>query len=519
MLRIGDGRYPIVLPGWRDPRLHVSGVVMSILVIGIATLGFGVSVPQVLSALVTAIIIDTAWTFRHTGKLVWPASGLNTATGIALILRIVGTGGGDYWSWRGWYVYALVVAGALLSKYFIRYRGGHVFNPSNIALVLVFLLLGSNRVEPLDFWWAPFGGRMVVVYAIILTGGILTLSRLKLLLMPLAFWFGLVAGLGLLSGSGHCITARWALQPVCGSQFWWVVITSPEMLFFLFFMITDPKTIPRGRLSRVVFAVCIAVIATLLIAPQTTEFGAKVGLLAALTLMSPLRWLLDRWFPELSPQRSRLAEFVDRLATSAGAGLGRPRTFLRGALGGAAMAGIALLIVAFGAPARQPAQATPVAEPTSVAVEVDPATVPAPTVADEVFALNSDIDADALAVMLAEDLATEAEAMRRGESEMLLAADFGTRLVKMQERMAQSVATGERIASQYSFDSLHLHTVLAAGGQGTDLAFDAAGTVETVTYDADGNELGSESAPYASTFVLRQGNGERWLVVDEVDTS
>ena len=44
---------------------------------------------------------------------------------------------------------------SLATKYVIRYRGTHVFNPSNIGLVVAFLVLGSERVEPLDFWWAP----------------------------------------------------------------------------------------------------------------------------------------------------------------------------------------------------------------------------------------------------------------------------------------------------------------------------------------------------------------------------
>ena len=37
--------------------------------------------------------------------------------------------------------------------------------------------------------------------------------------------------------------------------FWWVLVTSPEILVFLFFMITDPKTIPDGRHARRVYAV------------------------------------------------------------------------------------------------------------------------------------------------------------------------------------------------------------------------------------------------------------------------
>jgi len=519
-LRLGDRKYPVILPDWRDLRLLLAAVVISILVIGVSALGFRVSVPQILAALVTAALIEIGWSLHQTGKLIWPASALNTATGIALILRVVGTDSGDYWTWRGWYLFALVAAFALFTKYVVRYQGAHVFNPSNIALVVVFLLLGSSQVEPLDFWWAPLEGWMVVAYAIILAGGIYILSRLRLLLMPLAFWLVLAAGLGLLAASGHCISARWALQPVCGSTFWWVVITSPEMLFFLFFMITDPKTIPAGRVARVVFAASIALLCTLLIAPQTTEFGAKVALLTGLALLSPLRRLFDRYFPEGNLERSRFAEFVSRLTTTGAVDVGPSRTFLRGVIGGAIGTVFAVLIVVAGAPARQPAQAFPAAEPIEVAVEIDPATLPGVTVGAEVATLNSEIaagGAEGLALTLAENLAIEAEAMLLGESRLLLSADFGPRLAEMEHRMKRSVATGEWVVPHYKFDSLNLLVVETSGGQGADLGFLATGVVEEVIYDADGVEIRRESAPFASMFVLRQASGDHWLIVEEVE--
>ena len=49
-----------------------------------------------------------------------------------------------------------------MTKYLVRYRGSHVFNPSNVGLVVVFIVFGSTRVEPLDFWWAPLGAGMLV---------------------------------------------------------------------------------------------------------------------------------------------------------------------------------------------------------------------------------------------------------------------------------------------------------------------------------------------------------------------
>jgi hypothetical protein len=507
----------VVFPKWKDPRLTVSAVVLSVLIIGITALDFAVSIPQILSAMVPAVIIDGVLTFRQSGKLVWPASGLNTATGIALIVRVAGTKPGDYWSWRGWYVYVLVTAFALATKHLIRYRNAHVFNPSNFALVLLFVVLGSTRVEPLDFWWAPIGVWMVLVYAIIIAGGTITLARLKLLTIPVTFWLGLTAGLGLLSASGHCITARWSVAPVCGVSFWWVVVTSPELLFFLFFMITDPKTIPRGQVARIVYALIIAAVVTLLIAPQTTEFGAKVGLLGGLAAVSPVRWLLDRWFPSDSTERSRLAQLVARLASSGDVIVGRARTFGRGALAGGGVAVIALLVVALGTPARPDAQVVDTAQAATVTVEVDPATLPAVTVDAEVASLNSDIGNPAqLAVTLAENLEIEAEAMRRHEGEILLSADFGDRLEAMQNEMVQSVATGEWVVASYTFDTLHLRTQDAFGGQGTDLAFEATGTINQTVYDADGAELRADSVPCASTFVLRLAPGDRWLIMDEV---
>ena len=81
--------------------------------------------------------------------------------------------------------------------------------------------------------------------------------------------------------------------PVCGVDYWRVILASPEVLIFLFFMITDPKTIPAGQVGRVVFGVLVAVTGVLLMAPQTDEFGTKVGLLASLVLVCAARPVLD----------------------------------------------------------------------------------------------------------------------------------------------------------------------------------------------------------------------------------
>ena len=131
------------------------------------------TVPQILAAIVTCAVMEVAITFRRQHAFVWPASAMLTGSGVALILRVPSTPVGDHWSFHAWWVFAGVAAFSLSTKYLIRYRGSHVFNPSNIGLVVVFIVFGSTRLEPLDFWWAPLGTGMILAYAVILIGGLL----------------------------------------------------------------------------------------------------------------------------------------------------------------------------------------------------------------------------------------------------------------------------------------------------------------------------------------------------------
>ena len=186
---------------------------------------------------------------------------------------------------------------SLLSKHLIRWRGRHIFNPSNFGLVLCFLILGETRAEPLDFWWGPMSLWLALAIALIVGGGLTILSRLRLLVIAGGFWLAFAAGIGVLAASGHSMTARWHLGPITGWSFWWLLVTSPEILIFLFFMITDPMTIPKGRVARVVYAMSVGLLATLLIAPQTTEFRTKVAVLTALALVCAARPLLERLLP------------------------------------------------------------------------------------------------------------------------------------------------------------------------------------------------------------------------------
>jgi Na+-translocating ferredoxin:NAD+ oxidoreductase RnfD subunit len=298
--------YPVVLPKLRDPRLHLAATITSLQVLGQVAFHFRISIAQILLCIGTCAVIEIVLTFRKQHVLMWPASAMLTGSGVAFVLRLPSNHHGDWWSLNGWWIYVATAAGALLSKYVIKWRGEQIFNPSNIGLVVVFLALGRTRVEPLDFWWGPMSWWMVLALAIIVTGGFAILSRLKLLRVALSFWAAFAVGLGGVALAGHVMTARWHVGPITGFYFWWVLVTSPEVLVFLFFMITDPKTAPQDPRTRVVYGITLGVLAAILIAPTRSEFAAKVALLSALAIVCLGKALLQTFPVRVDARRIAL---------------------------------------------------------------------------------------------------------------------------------------------------------------------------------------------------------------------
>src|SRR5205823_4879222 len=203
--------YPVLLPKLSDPRLHLAAVITSLQVLGQAAFHFRLSIAQILLSLLTCAVLEVGITFAQKRVLMWPASALLTGNGVAFILRVPGTRHGDWWSTRGWWIFVATAGVSLLSKYVIKWRGGHIFNPSNIGLVLCFLALGRSRAEPLDFWWGPMSPWLALALAVILVGGFTILRRLKLLVVAVGFWIAFAAGIGILATTGHAMVARWHL--------------------------------------------------------------------------------------------------------------------------------------------------------------------------------------------------------------------------------------------------------------------------------------------------------------------
>ena len=521
-LTLDGTSYPVIWPNLRDSRLHVAAVIITIHILGQVRLHFQVSVPQILAAILTCAVLDVAINVRRRHAFVWPASAMLTGSGVALILRVPSTPLNDHWTTHAWYVFAGVAAFSLLTKYVVRYRGAQIFNPSNVGLVVVFIVFGSTRMEPLDFWWAPLKTWMIAAYAVILVGGLLITARLRLLAVVATFWVTLAAGVGILAASGHCMTARWAFAPVCGFDYWRVIVTSPEVLIFMLFMITDPKILPAGRVGRSMFGLLVAVVSTLLMASQTQEFWTKVALLGGLVVVCAGRPILDRLVPEPRSDADDLGRFATRLAIGGETGGRIARRALRVGLLIAAVVGLGVGIVVAGAPAR--GVIVPVAADVlgRVPLEINPATLPTISVEQGVLDWNHEIAgsvAQGLVLTLVENLELENQALRRADATILIAVDHGDRLAEMQGRLKDAVASGRTTIERYQIEHINVTLLVPFGRQdGLSLGLESRGTVTDETYDASGHLQTRTSAPFAKTFAIRRATGGRWLNVAVLPT-
>jgi Na+-translocating ferredoxin:NAD+ oxidoreductase RnfD subunit len=482
-VRIRGTAYPLLLPTLRDPRLHLAAVIVTLQVLGQTAFDFRLSIAQILVSLVTCAVLEVSIAFRRQRVLMWPASALLTGNGVAFVLRVPGTEHGDWWSMHGWWIFAGTAAIGLLSKYVITFRGRHIFNPSNIGLVVCFVLLGPEHADPLPFWWGPMSVWLALALALIVGGGLAILSRLHLVGIAVGFWLTFATGTAVLAATGHEMTAAWHLGPIAGADLWWLLVTSPEVLVFLFFMITDPRTIPESGRGRRIYAVSVGLLATLLIAPWTSEFAAKLAVLGSLTIVCAAR-------PLLAPLAGR-----SRIGRSIG---WTPARLAAGAVVAATAVVAAGLLSA-------PASTAP----APLVVGRVPAVTVVPT---EGLARIDDATARRIAAGLVADLESGADALRTRNRAAAKQGATGDWLADLWGRI--DAAQGDPIDVP-TYDAQRVRLRLEARkGQGPPLVVATlAGTWQTARYGSDPRAFLYRSEPQdvVRTFEIVQ-SGPRYLV-------
>lgn len=302
-LVLGGRAIPVVLPKRGDPRLKLSATIITLTILGLTVLAFQVSIPQILASVLLCALIEVAVTFKREQILVWPASAIQTGVSIAFIFRVSGTEVDQLWSLRGLHLFALVVLLSMLPKYLLRIKGRHVFNPSNIGLVWGLLLIGPSYVFSEHLWWAPLSMPLVIAMAVILGGAWWVLRQVRMITMTLVFLATFFVLIAIFAAAGQQYYASWHEGPVSGAFYWYTIALSPELLIFVFFMITDPQTAPKSSLGRMIYAVATACVAAGLILVQTTEFGIKVAILASLVLTCALVPMIERLSQRITERR------------------------------------------------------------------------------------------------------------------------------------------------------------------------------------------------------------------------
>lgn len=144
--------------------------------------------------------------------------------------------------------YALCSALAITSKYVLRWRGRHLWNPSNFGISAM-LLLVPEYVATLMIQWGNAIWPMVIIWLL----GAAIVYRVK----RFHITFTYVVSFIILSFIRTFFTGHSFLAEVAP-------ITGPMYQLFIFFMITDPKTTVKPRWAQCLVVALVAVVEMIL---------------------------------------------------------------------------------------------------------------------------------------------------------------------------------------------------------------------------------------------------------------
>lgn len=221
-----------------DHRFVAPVLITLILLVGQLSFGVLESYSKTALAIVTAILIELVLGRIFGGK--WPhlASAYISGISVGILVRSPAI-----------WPYALCSAISITSKYVLRVRDRHIWNPSNFGICAL-LFLAPFSVASLSIQWGNNVWPMLVIWLL----GSIIIYRLRRFHITLTYVVSFVAFSFLRSYlTGHPWQAEVA------------PITGPMYQLFIFFMITDPKTTVRSsRLAQAFVAFCVALVEMIL---------------------------------------------------------------------------------------------------------------------------------------------------------------------------------------------------------------------------------------------------------------
>jgi hypothetical protein len=326
------------------------------------------------------------------------------------------------------------------------------------------------------------------------------------------------------------MVASWRVTPMCGRDLWQILVTSPEVLIFALFMIPDPRTVPDGRVAKVVFGVFVAMLAVLLIGPTTLEYWTKTAILASLVIACALRFALVaflapivaeggglRWmfggFRWQVPAALAVALLcVGALPVAADISTTSPTPFAELPDGstpkvtltvGSGPATAEWVSTAAGAALPPPGGTVPGS--ASARVWILPA-IPRVNIASNISSFQP-ISAQEAATMAHDvvlDLVIESEARRSHDLKLAALGASNDGLTEFTDVIKQDIAAKRIVQKTYSFSSINLTLYLPKFATQAPrlVGISLNGSSTLITRDASGNVLSQTSAPYAKTWGL-----------------
>jgi Na+-translocating ferredoxin:NAD+ oxidoreductase RnfD subunit len=225
-----------IIPSKSDPRWIFMLFHASYVVGGHLLLNFNRSPNQIVTALVACALLEVIYTYALTRMFIVPLSGIISGLGLALLFTAPGIG----------WLMPLAAFITMTGKYVVTWRGHHVYNPTNLALIVLLVAShGQVSIAP-AYQWGGYWQVLVVVFTL----GTIIAWRAKKLPLVVAFAATYALGALLRAQLTHQPAELTLYATVSGGAFW----------LFVFFMITDPKTSPPGTRDMILYGIAVGVV-------------------------------------------------------------------------------------------------------------------------------------------------------------------------------------------------------------------------------------------------------------------
>ena len=170
--------------------------------------------------------------------------------------------------------YALCSVLSIMSKYVLRVKGRHLWNPSNFGICAL-LFLAPETVASLSVQWGNFKYPLLVIWVL----GSIIIWRAKRFHISATYVASFFAFAFMRSWiTGHPVEAE--IAP----------ITGPMYQLFVFFMVTDPKTTVKSKKWQCIVVFIVALVEMLLRLNQVVHAP-----LYALFIVGPIAMLIEIW--------------------------------------------------------------------------------------------------------------------------------------------------------------------------------------------------------------------------------